>query len=201
MTFPPPPLTTAKLAVEHLFERIVAETVARVPPANEDDPPPIACVFGWREPAKQINAGPAGAARVVLQPGDPSGKLGSLEGAKLPGRNPLPVATLVELATLYLWAVDSSDRSDLAQYRAARRLHDLVVPILLRNFRGRWKLLAADWVRPELERPYGAELRLVIAVEALIADDITPEAPGGTVETIDGTIASLTGSGDPQPCG
>jgi len=199
VTFPPPPLTTAKLAVEHLFERIVAETLERVPPTAPETEPPIRCVFGWREATRQTNAGPGGAARVVVQPGDPAGKLGSLEGAKSPGRNPLPIATLVELVTIYLWAVDRDDRSELAQYRAARRLHDLVVPIVIRTFRGRWKLVAAEWVRPELERRFGAELRLVVAVEALVPDDVTPEVAGGTV-TPAGTIASLSGSGVPQTC-
>jgi hypothetical protein len=189
------------LALEYLFQRLQAETLERRPPTPPNLTPPISCVFGWREPSKQTNTGPGGAARVVLQPGDPSGKIGSLEGAKLPGRNPAPVATLVELATLYLWAVDPTDRTELGQYRAARRLHDLVVPIVIRSFRGRWKQLDATWVRPELEQRFGAELAIVIAVEAMIPDDVTPEVAGGTVTTVDGTIASLSGSGVPQPCG
>ncbi len=159
-----------KLALEHLFDRIAAETLERVPPTLPSTTPPISCVFGWREPTKQTNQGPSGASRVVVQPGDQTGKLGTLDGAKLPGRNPPTVATLVELATIYLWAVDATDKSELGQYRAARRLHDLVVPIVARNFRGRWKLMSASWVRPELERRFGAELALVIALETVIPD-------------------------------
>lgn len=189
-----PVLSTAKLALEHLFERIVAETAERLPDA------PPSCVFGWREAAMQINQAPAGAARIVLAPGDATGKVGDLASAKLPGRNPAPLATMVELATLNLWAYDPSDPSELAQWRAARRLHDLVIPIVIRNFGGCWKQVSKQWLRPEVENPFGAELQVVIAVEALIPDDVRPEAPGGTVTTLHTTIASLSGSGTPNDC-
>lgn len=182
-----PQLSTAKLALEHLFERIVAETAERVP-VN-----PPSCVFGWREAVKQSNQGSGGAARVVLQPGDPTGKVGDLGGAKGPGRNPPPVATMVELATLFLWAVDLTDTSDMGQWRAARRLHDLVLPILIRTFQGRWKQLSKEWMRPELERRFGAEMKVVISVEAMVPGDVIPEAPGGTVPAT-GVALSINGS-------
>lgn len=193
-----PQLSTATLALEYLYGRIVAETLERVPSVAPATAPPISCVFGWRQAVQQSNQGPAGAARVVVQPGDATGKMGSLDGAKIPGRNPPPLATLNELATLFLWAVDKSDTSDLAQFRAARRLHDLVVPIVIRNFRGRWKLVSNQWLRSDLERAYGAEMQLVIAVEAMVPDDLVPEAPGGTVTTINGSI-SVNG-GAPSAC-
>jgi hypothetical protein len=184
-------LSTATFALEHLFNRIVAETLLYVPPADPLDPPPIACAFGWRAPATQINQGPAGAARVILSPGDPTGKIGSTDGADSPGRNPRPIATLHEIATLYLWARDATDASDLAQWRAARRLHDVVFPIIHRNFKGRWKELSKAWLRPELERRFGAELQIVIAVEAMIPDSVIPQATGGTIApafTINGEV-------------
>lgn len=197
-----PELSTAKLALEHLFERIVAETLERVPPADVGDPPPVACHFGWRESSMQDNQGVAGAARVVLQPGDVTGKVGDLVGAKLPGRNPPPLATMPELATLFLWAQDPDDDTELGQWRATRRLHDLVMPIVIRNFRGRWKQLSKEWVKPTLERRFGAELRIVISVESMIPDDVVPQAPGGTVTNVETQIAALPpgGSGVPIPC-
>ncbi len=167
--------------MEHLFERLVAETLEYVPPADVDDPAPIKCVFGWREPNQQVNQGPAGAARVVLSPGDDSGKVGSSEPAKLPGRNPKSVATMAELVTLYLWAHDPVEKTDLGQWRACRRLHDVVMPIVIRTFTTRQKEISKTWVRPDLERRFGAEMRVVLAVEAMIPDNVRPQVTGGTV--------------------
>ena len=179
-----PVLSTATLALEDLFAKVQAGLHLRVPAPHTPQ-----VVFGWREAPKQINQGPNGASRVVIQPGDASGKLGTLGPGKLPGKNPDSLATLFELATLWLWAWDSSDSSDLAQWRAVRRLHDLVMPIILREYRGRWAQMSADYQRPELERRFGAELQIVIAVEAVVPDDVRPEAPGNTVQHVSGTMA------------
>src|SRR5262249_31903901 len=128
--------------------------------------------------------------RVLLVPGDPGGKVDAgLLGGKNPGRDPNGVATMIELATLYLWSVDLSSATDAhVQWRACRRLHDVVIPICIRGFRGRWKQLSKTWIKPETERPFGAEMQIVFAVEAMIPDDLVPQAPGGTVTTIHTTI-------------
>jgi len=186
-----PILSTATLALEHLYNRIVARTAER--------DASTACVFGWREAPKQTNQGSGEANRVVLQPGDPNGKVGELTGAKLPGRNPPPIATLIEIATLFMWGYDGTDpTSDLLQYRAARRLHDIVIPIVIRTFRGHWKQVSSTWMKPETEQRFGAELQVVIAVEAMIPDDVVPEAAGGTVTNVQPTIAA--NGGTPVAC-
>ncbi len=189
-----PVLSTATLALEQLLIEVQAGVALRVPV----DPPAI--VFGWRQAPQQINQGSTGASRIVISPGDKAGKIGAYSGAKLPGRNPNPLATLGELATIYLWAVDAVDVTDLGQYRVARRLHDLVVPILIRKFKGRWALVSSEWLRPELERKYGAEMALTITVEAYVPDDVDPTAPGGTVTSIKPTIAAISGSGIAENC-
>ncbi len=172
------PQTTAQLALDAVYDVLVTESADRLDPAP-------AVHFGWREAPKQVNQGAGGANRIVLQPGDPSGKVGDLSGGKMPGRNPPPVATLAEIGTLYLWAVDLSDSTDARkQWIATRRLFDVVIASLQRNFTGRWKILSNKWIRTDLERPFGAEIELVFAVEAYVPGDPIPVAPGGTVTTI-----------------
>jgi hypothetical protein len=186
------PQSNATLALSFLFARLQSETAARLDPAPS-------VVFGWRQQIAQNNQGSGGGNRVVLQPGDPSGKIGDLGGAKLPGRNPPPIATLTEIATLYIWGFDPSDRSNtLLQWTAARRLHDVVVAVCLRAFRGRWKALSNTWLRSDLTQPMGAELELVFAVEAMVPDDLVPVAPGGTVTTFNTKLAA--NGGTPRPC-
>jgi len=178
----PVPQSDATLALDYLFDRLESETADRL------DPVP-AVVFGWREAPKQVNQGTGRANRIVLSPGDPGGKVGDLEGGKLPGRNPNSLATMVELATLYLWAYDATAATDARkQWRACRRLHDVVLPICIRAFRGRWKQLSKSWIRSELERPFGAEMQVVFAVESMVPDDLVPYAAGGVVTGIDLSI-------------
>lgn len=180
----PVPQSDATLALDYLFDRLTSETAERL------DPAPVVAM-GWRQPTYQVNQGPSGAGRVLLVPGDPGGKVGDLISAKRPQRDPAPVATLVELATLYLWAYDGTDPSDARlQWRAARRLHDVVVPIVIRAFRGRWKLVSNQWLRSDLERPFGAELQLVIAVEAMLPDDLVPQVAAGII-----TGVAINGAG------
>lgn len=170
--------TDAKLALEHLFERLAADVALRL------DPPPE-CSFGWREDWKQINQGTGGANRIVMLPGDPGGKVGDLQKPSGPGRNPNPLAAMAELATILLWAYDATDpTSALLQWRAARRLHDVVIASCIRTYRGRWKQVGKQWVRPELERPFGAEMQIVFAVEAMVPDDLVTQAAAGSITTI-----------------
>lgn len=169
------PQSAATLSLDYLFDRIVTQSAERLDPAP-------ACFFGWREPGKQLNQGTGGANRILLVPGDPGGKVGDIEGGKRPGRDPNGLATMVEVATLYLWSYDATDPTDARlQWRAARRLHDVVIPLCIRAFRGRWKQMAKTWLRSDLERPFGAEMQVVFAVESMIPDDLVPQVAGGTV--------------------
>lgn len=145
----------------------------------DDEGPPVACVFGWREVPKQINQGPGGAARVVFVPGL-DGKAGEYMGARRPGRNPRPLRTLVESARVHCWAFDSTAPNDeRAQYRAAMLLHDATVraiELALRsadapNVPGDGKSFDEPvWIRKDSERAFGAELAFTLRVEHAIFD-------------------------------
>lgn len=168
------PQSTATLALDDLFDKIVARTAERLDPAP-------ACHFGWREAPKQVNQGTGGANRIVLMPGDPNGKVGDIDDHKNPGRTPGQVATMSELGTLYLWAYDASAATDArVQWRAVRRLHDVVIATLQATHSGRWKQVSKRFLRPDLERPFGAEIELVFTVSAMVPGDLVPQVIGGT---------------------
>lgn len=162
------------LAIEHyladVVERFSAEGTA------------VTNVFGWRTVAQHPEGN-----RIAWVPGDTSGKLGDFIGAKQPGRNPRPLATLSELFTLYLDAVDTTDvESEALQYRAARLLVDAWYRAMYLAARGNFVVRSIDWNAGEsLERRYGATVRIVIAVDAMVPDEPAELAPVDTTALID----------------
>lgn len=142
-------------------------------------------VFGKREPTKQVNQGVGRANRVVFVPGDPSGKAGTYEGAKIHRRGfggghkaSKSLLTFKELATVYCWAVDATDSATLndenKQYDAARLLHDQVVRAIYRSpnmGHGTFKLSSPTWFQDKVERRYGAEIMFLLEIEAMIPDE------------------------------
>jgi len=149
-----------------LFEDVQARLAA--------ESPGVAVRFGWREAPQQINQGTGRANRVVFEP---SG--GSYSTPKRLPQNPRSLRTLEESTTVYCWGVDTTElHSDLAQYRAARLLHDSVVravelsarsldsaniPVTYSNF---------AWIEPDRERKFGAECRFEISVGCAIPDSV-----------------------------
>ncbi len=146
---------------------------------------PAGCsvVFGRREAPKQINQGTGRANRVVFQPGDPSGRMGAYEGAKL-RRNGFgskqirSLQTIREVLTVFVWAVDATDaptlNDELKQYEACRLLHDYVVRAIYRSTNvghGSFTLSAPQWVVTKNERKYGAELMFTLEIEAAVPDE------------------------------
>lgn len=164
-------------ALRLLFQDVKDRFALEGPTAN--------VVFGKREPAKQINQGPGRANRVVFVPGDPAGKAGKYEGAKI-ARVPLAerrirsLGTLRELATVYCWAYDfDAPNDEAAQYEAARTLHDYVVRAIYRSpnvGHGSYTLLSPGWAQKSTERKFGAELFFLIEFEARILD-LPPDGP------------------------
>jgi len=143
-------------------------------------------VFGKREPTKQVNQGPGRANRVVFSPGDPSGKAGTLEGAKLDRRGVFggrkrtsrSLATFRELATVYCWACDATDAAtkndESKQYDAARLLFDQVVRAIYRSpnvGHGGFKISGAQWIQNKVERVDGAEIMFLLEIEAMVPDE------------------------------
>jgi len=188
------------LALPLLVERVETLFTADGTTAN--------VVFGWREVAKQINQGTGRANRVVFEPGD-SLALGDIGGANQPGRNPRPIATLSELSTVYVWAVDATAPNDeLKQYTAARLLFDAVVRAIHNCAAGHatlgarigYRITKPRWVRDNPERTFGAEIAFTLAVDSMIPDEPWTEP---TVGTIDGSIGVKdvfpSGAYDPNP--
>jgi hypothetical protein len=156
------------LALPKLFEDVSSrlDTEATVPTASS--------VFGWREPAKRAGTMP----RVVWVPGD-DGEMGPLDPARNPGRNPRPLATLRELFTVYLEAQDPSEpENELKQYIAARLLYDAWVRAVYLAAHGTFAIRSTRWVDDKTTRRFGATIRVVGAIEAMVPD--LPQALAST---------------------
>lgn len=164
------------LALEVLYENVRARL-------GEEQPGTVVA-FGWRERAKQVNQGTGRANRVIFEPGD-AGKAGGYSGAKRPGRNPRPLGTLTETCTVYCWACDAESaeaaNQELAQWRAARMLHDAVYRAIQLALRTKAeanlnvKFDAPEWVLTNVERPFGAEMKFRLTLDAMIPDEAYEE--------------------------
>lgn len=145
-------------------------------------------VFGWRMPAQHAEGN-----RIVWEPGDHTGKLGDSAAPRQPGRNPRPIATLHELFTITINAVDTSDvENEALQYRAARLLHDAWFRAVYLAAHGTFAVLASEWLIDRVERRYGAALRVVLALEAMIPDAPAQLAPVDTSALIDLSLGDNT---------
>jgi len=133
--------------------------------------------FGWREPPAQT-ARP----RIAWFPGDPGGDVGTWAGARSPGRNPRPLATLRELFTVEIFASDPLHlENELAQYKAARLLADAWFRAVYLAARGTFQVRSTRWLnRRGAARTAGATLQLVCEVEAMVPDVEHPIAPVDT---------------------
>jgi hypothetical protein len=140
-----------------------------------------ALVFGRREKTKQTNQGTGRANRVVFEP-SVDGKLGQYAPARSPGRNPRPLATMLEQCTVYVWAFDGdAPNNERRQYEAVHQLHDAVVRAIYRAGYGTFELSDPEWVSPENpERPFGAEWKFTLTVQSMIPDSAWQTVRGGT---------------------
>jgi len=173
----------SNFALRILFDEVKARFALEGPQAN--------VVFGKREPPKQVNQGPGGAARVAFVPGDPSGKAGKYVGAKiariaLGSRRTRSLGTWLETATVYVWGKDPDAPNDEArQYEAARLLHDYTVRAIYRSSvgHGAFTLSAPQWIRKDTERVNGAEIMFLLEFEAQVPDEAPPPGADTTVRT------------------
>ncbi len=150
---------SAILSLERLFDA-VAERFS-------DDGTAADNHLGWREPAKS----PTGP-RITWAPGDPAGNLGELGGAVSPGRVPRPLATLNELVTVELQAVDVSAReNERAQYHAARVLFDAWYRAVYLAAHGTFTVRSVAWMRDRTVRVYGACIRCVLELQSAVLDE------------------------------
>ena len=161
------------LALPYLFDAVAARFAA--------EGTSVPMVFGWREPAQR----PATLPRIAWVPGD-DGKVGAIAPARQPGRNPRPLATLVELVTIYVEADDPAAlTNERAQYIAARSLFDALYRAVYLAARGIFALVDLRWVDARKELRRGATLRAVFSIEAVLADEPVAVAPAGVRAVID----------------
>lgn len=186
------------LALEHVYTTVVAflaaDAAAQTPPATA-----YHHTFGWRESAQKMVTGP----RYAWIPGDPNGRLGQLLPARAPGRNPRPIATLEELCTVEITSADADPAKAMderAQYRAVRQAFDAWFRAMYLSFHGAFRLVDSSWVTARKELRHGATLRVVIAVQATLADEPVEVAPTDTnalvamslVDTVETTTVETT---------
>lgn len=134
--------------------------------------------FGWRETARQGGA----TNRIVWVPGDDAqGNLGALDPPRYPGRiDPgRPLGTLDELFTCYISAADGAalQTNELAQYKATRLLYDAWYRAVYLAAHGTFHIRASSWVistraGPKAERRFGATIRVLGAIQAMIPDEV-----------------------------
>lgn len=148
------------LALEHLYDG-VAERLAVVDPS-------IDVRFGWREPTKQDDD----AKRLIFVPGDNAWNVGTLKGAKYPGRVPRPVGTLVELFHVYVVAFDATDLdNERLQYAAARHLYDCLFAAVKRVSGVTAQVVGQRWETGKKEFRRGAAIVVTFTIESMIAED------------------------------
>lgn len=169
------------LALEKLYTDCVARFGSEGTFGNT--PTPLAAAqaanpFGWRETARQGG----GVNRIVWVPGDDAqGNLGPLLPPRYPGRvDPgRPLGTLDELFTCYISAADVSvpQTNELAQWKATRLLYDAWYRAVYLAAHGTFHLHAHSYVvstkaGPKAERRFGATIRVVGAIQAMIPDAV-----------------------------
>jgi len=147
------------LALEQLYNDVVSRF--------SDESTEVPNVFGWREPKHrggQQN-------RICWVPGDPSGSAGEVVGARQPGRNPRPLATLEETFTVYIEGRDSSDpENELVQYHAARIIFDAWYRAVYLASRTLVKVKSTSWMVDRTARRNGATLRAICTIQSMIPD-------------------------------
>jgi hypothetical protein len=181
------------LALPRLYDGVVAQF------ASEGLAVPN--TFGWRARAQRSGA----AKRIVWIPGDDeNGDMGEVGPAKQPGRNPRPLATLLELFTVYVEAQDeTAPETERTQYQAARELFDawyraafLVAGMTL-------VVQRSGWVINKKERRFGAAIRALCTIEAMIPDaeeGVAPTDTGAAIATSEFAVTETTVIKAPVRC-
>ena len=186
------------LALELLFDSVVARWAAEVPPGET----PAPNLFGWREPAQKLTTGK----RVLWIPGDPNGDMGAMMPPTQPGRNPRSLATIDELFTVEIVAHDvAALENERAQYHVTRLLFDAWWRAVYLAMPGRVTILKNEWITDRKERRFGAAIRAVCSVSAMVPDTPHPEitvddSPVAVIDTtLNDTTETDTISPEPNP--
>lgn len=146
-------------------------------------------LFGWREPQKNKLT----ASRIVWVPGNPSGVVGRTGPARNPGRNPRPIATLLEQFHVVITASTKENKeNERLQYQAARVLYDAWYRAAYKAAHGTFSVENVVWNTSKNERRKGAELIATCVIQAMIPDKAASTAPTGTQAVIDVSMLDVT---------
>jgi hypothetical protein len=181
------------LALELLIDGVAAELAdaTRYPYATAALP----MAFGWREAAQQPQTLP----RIVWKPGTPTEDAGQPLPPKYPGRQPYrSIGTLRDYVTVTLSAFDPGTpeaplaENERAQWKAARLLLDDWWRAVFLVAEGTFSIESVTWIKPPKERPHGAALQVVCAIESMIPDSEATSAPVDTEASIETTELGVT---------
>lgn len=129
--------------------------------------------WGRRALTKQVNQKPGTrAGRVVVVPGDDTGKAGAFVPPRLVGMRPRTVAQWNEVASIHVWGRDATAPTDeRAHYRVVRDLLEQVVRGLRKTAPGTYVLSDPTWTTEPVELVFGAELVVRVAIEGRLSDE------------------------------
>ena len=175
------------LALPRLYDAVVARFAAEAAVGVD----PVPNLFGWRTSAQKLITGN----RICWIPGDPNGELGQVKAARNPGRNPRSLATIDELFTVEVIASDADPtkrENERIQYQAARVLYDAWYRAIHLAASGTFTIQSLDWITDKKERRFGAGIRAVCTIEAMLPDKVFTSAPVDTSAVIDTELLDVT---------
>lgn len=157
-------------ALEHLFDKVVARFAA--------ENTMIENTFGWKEPPRQ-GGNPN---RIIWTPGDASQSLGDLGAPRYPGSLPArPLAMLLESFTCVIVGADPQQKDDdRAQYHQARLNYDAWLRAVYLAAVGTFSIKSQAWDMTRKEGRFGACIKVVGTVQAVIPDEPFTFAEVGT---------------------
>lgn len=171
-------------ALEHLFDSVVQRFA--------EEKTLVENVFGWKEPPRQggnIN-------RIIWTPGDASGSMGDDAGPRYPGSLPArPIAMLLENFTCLIVAADpQAKENDRAQYNQARLIYDAWRRGVYLAAVGTFSIKSQAWDMTRKEGRFGACIKVVGTIQAVIPDEPFTFAQTNTVGEATGFIVGGDGS-------
>ena len=171
------------LALDKLYDDVVARFAL--------DSLSVPNLFGWRPPPEKMILGN----RIIWTPGDDEdGTFGELVATGIqPGRNPRSLATVQELFTVRILAADTTAPEDeRAQYRAVRFLYDAWYRACWLAAHTTFLVVDQRWLIEKKERRYGAALRILCTVQAMVPDVAATDATTGLGVEADLTTTELS---------
>jgi len=176
-------------ALEHLFDSVVQRFA--------DEKTLIENTFGWKEPSRQ-STNPN---RIIWVPGDASASLGDLGAARYPGTLPArPLAMLLESFTCLIVGADpQAVQDDRAQYHQARLNYDAWLRAVYLAAVGTFSIKSQSWDMKRMEGRFGAAIKVVGTIQAVIPDEPFTFAEVGTAGEATGFIVGPDNSTESDP--